>query len=251
MLPLVNKYTIFGDCEGTKKELCKFKNNFEILQVFLGDIENKLSETFDIGGHIDNIRKEAALINQTFAAKVDATALRGPVSRIINSEQRELLINWIGGNKKFKLLYRASKDGYLADIFHAKCRDKGPTITIIKSRDGYIFGGYISSSWSRDNGLTIGAKHAFLFTICNPFSIPPTKYPCIDTSYVASCSDYFGPEFGSNDIKITHDCFKYESDISFPKKYEDITGHGVETFTGSKYFFVLDYEVFAVTDITN
>ena len=41
-----------------------------------------------------------------------------------------------------KLLYRASELEYSAAQFHKLCDDQGPTITIIKSNFGNIFGGY-------------------------------------------------------------------------------------------------------------
>ena len=49
----------------------------------------------------------------------------------------------IGGDK---LLYRASRDGWAASIFHSCCDNKGPTVTVIKSGN-YIFGGYTEQEW--------------------------------------------------------------------------------------------------------
>jgi hypothetical protein len=40
------------------------------------------------------------------------------------------------------LLYRGSRDGFRGADFHAKCDDKGATVTIVKSTEGRIFGGY-------------------------------------------------------------------------------------------------------------
>jgi len=49
---------------------------------------------------------------------------------------------------KFKILYRASRDGKSAHDFHSKCDDKGPTLTIVRTITGKIFGGYTDTSWS-------------------------------------------------------------------------------------------------------
>ena len=54
------------------------------------------------------------------------------------------------GDYKWKLLYRASEHGYTAESFHECCDDKGPTLIIIKSTNGCIFGGYTTQSWSGD-----------------------------------------------------------------------------------------------------
>jgi hypothetical protein len=45
------------------------------------------------------------------------------------------------------LLFRGSRDGWSAEIIHAKIDNQGPTITIIKTRKGKIFGGFASVSW--------------------------------------------------------------------------------------------------------
>ena len=50
-----------------------------------------------------------------------------------------------------KLLYRASEHGYTAKFFHNYCDDKGPTLIIIKSSEGWIFGGYTTQSRSGYN----------------------------------------------------------------------------------------------------
>lgn len=40
-----------------------------------------------------------------------------------------------------EILYQGSTDGFQAKIFHEKCDDKGPTLTIILANNR-IFGGY-------------------------------------------------------------------------------------------------------------
>ena len=63
-----------------------------------------------------------------------------------NSEYDDKLREWCG-DYKWKLLYRASEHGYTAKSFHEYCDDKGPTLVIIKSSGGWIFGGYTAKSW--------------------------------------------------------------------------------------------------------
>ena len=69
---------------------------------------------------------------------------------IINEgEYDSYLREWLGNDYKWKLLYRASEHEYSAKSFHECCDDKGPTLVIIKSSGGWIFGGYTTQSWSR------------------------------------------------------------------------------------------------------
>ncbi len=75
---------------------------------------------------------------------------------IINEEKYDdVLREWIG-DYKWKLLYRASEHYYSAKYFHEYCDNKGPTLVVIKSREGWMFGGYTTKSWSggkRWNGI--------------------------------------------------------------------------------------------------
>ena len=65
-----------------------------------------------------------------------------------NTEYDAKLREWLGNDYKWKLLYRASEHEYSAESFHDYCDDKGPTLIVIKSSEGYIFGGYTTQSWS-------------------------------------------------------------------------------------------------------
>ncbi len=71
---------------------------------------------------------------------------------IINEEKYDAkLREWIG-DYKWRLLYRASEHDYTADSFHKYCNDKGPTLIVIKSSGGWIFGGYTTQSWYKGFG---------------------------------------------------------------------------------------------------
>ncbi len=69
-------------------------------------------------------------------------------TQIVNKEYDEKLREWLGNDFKWKLIYRASEHGYTSMSFHKYCNDKGPTLIVIKSSGGWIFGGYTSQSWN-------------------------------------------------------------------------------------------------------
>ena len=87
-------------------------------------------------------------------------------SIIKNEEQYNLICDYIDKKKdfKFELLYKGTLDGDTYDIFHKKCDNQGPTISIIESTDGQIFGGYTSKSWDI-NKSDIPDPDSFLFNI--------------------------------------------------------------------------------------
>jgi hypothetical protein len=54
-------------------------------------------------------------------------------------------IDW--PNCTSELLYRGSEDGFTSQMFHQKCDDQGSTLVIVKSKEGFVFGGFTSVSW--------------------------------------------------------------------------------------------------------
>ena len=73
-----------------------------------------------------------------------------PNTYLVSQQYDSKLREWIG-DYKWNLLYRASEHGYTAESFHKCCDNKGPTLVIIKSPKGWIFGGYTTQSWKYNN----------------------------------------------------------------------------------------------------
>ena len=71
-----------------------------------------------------------------------------PNTQIVNQQYDYKLREWLGNDYKWKLLYRASEHGYSGKSFHEYCDNvNGPTLIVIKSSGGWIFGGYTTKSW--------------------------------------------------------------------------------------------------------
>ncbi len=155
-------------------------------------------------------------------------------SIILNESKRsDEFINKIyewTGCKSMELLYRGTRDGMSGNIFHNKCNNKGPTISLIKSDKGYIFGGYASIDWQGGNYTYRSAPESFIFTLTNKYEIAPTKFPNSDSKYSIEDHSSFGPVFGGgNDIGIR---FPSEFYTKFPHSYKDILGKGNSIFKG-------------------
>ena len=105
--------------------------------------------------------------------------------------------------KQFKLIYRASRDGYEASRFHAKCDNQPSTLTIIKTLFGYIFGGYTSVAW--ESSFSYKADpNAFIFSLINPSRQPlliPIKMTNIHEAIF--CRSDNGPILGNNEATIS------------------------------------------------
>ena len=144
-----------------------------------------------------------------------------------------------------ELLYRGTRDGMSADVFHNKCNNKGPTISLFKNEKGYIFGGYTSIDWQNPpSWVYSSAPDSFIFTLTNMYNISPTKFPNSNTSGSIWDDSNRGPCFGGgHDIRIRFDSSEYTNFSS----YQDVLGKGYSIFKGDNdnYKFNLkEIEVF-------
>ncbi|EGG20238.1 hypothetical protein DFA_07360 [Cavenderia fasciculata] len=167
-------------------------------------------------------------------------------SKLIDSTQLEIIKNWIGTSKTLNLVYRGTRDGFQASKFHSLCDGKGETVTLIKSTDGNVFGGYNSQSWNTNNTF-YGDNKCFIFTIINKQGLHPTKYipSGVNSNYAVGSAGY-GPVFGSSyDILISDQCNSNQSSYqNFPSTYSDTTGKGKSTLTPTYNFKVDEIEIF-------
>ena len=149
--------------------------------------------------------------------------------------------------KKRNLLYRASLDGFEAAKFHKKCDNQSNTLTVIKSENGFVFGGFTPSPWDSSSRYK-KQNNSFLFSLINE-SKKPEKI-MINSYYEKAiyCSASYGPTFGGG-----HDI--YISDKSNENKLSYSGGSGnsyisaYSTIAGSKNFQVLEIEVYRIDNV--
>jgi len=170
---------------------------------------------------------------------------------LLNAGQQAKLNEFYGDlNQRWKLLYKASRDGFSASTFHQLCDDKGGTMTIIKSRGGWLFGGFTAQSWksSTSNYEFKNDPQAFIFTLTNPHNIPSTKFIIKDQKRAICAFRLWGPRFGGGaDIHVDGNSnITSNSYTTFPTSYMDTTSKGKTLFTGSLHFTTADIEVYAL-----
>lgn len=117
----------------------------------------------------------------------------------------------VSSDGDFVLLYRSSRDGRNDSTFHAKCDNKGPTLTVVETSDGHILGGYSDQHWKCNVPQYLPSKKAFLFAISPEASFVPSKMklkPSMESNAIYNMSfydysRYYGPIFGSgNDFQV-------------------------------------------------
>ena len=137
-------------------------------------------------------------------------------------------------------------------------------MTIIESKDNFIFGGYTEINWDstvwngkfgeNNNARRNGLGNDFVFTLKNPHGIKAAKYNMKKSwlNHSICCDVNLGPIFGCNDIRIQNNCDVKNNRFTYydfkPGEYcfEDTTGHKRLLFTGNNSFLVKEIEVFLV-----
>lgn len=145
-------------------------------------------------------------------------------SNIIRDLSEEALIgNAIThSEKKYRLIYKASKDGDSANKFHNKCDKHSNLIILIKTKKGLRFGGFTSAKFRSSSHLKYD-NDAFLFSldIKKVFNIIPN-------SYAIYCYDNTGPSF-------------YKGSLYVPNKF--FTNYGKTCLAGGPFQFKKDFEL--------
>ena len=160
-----------------------------------------------------------------------------------DKEKIKMISNWITPNKNiiYTQIYKATRDGGTAKDFHRLCDNKMPTLTLIESTNGYIFGGYITISWESPSDWTYKGNddNAFIFSVNNnlKFSIQNKKY----VIYLhKDCVD-----FGNNDIYVASDFLNENSSCN---NYKGYNGYNAppEKIAGGSNFRIKELEVYLI-----
>ena len=207
------------------KELCKQIVEDQMVE-FMPSIRDNQIEV--ICGHL-----EASQI-------IDSTIIRN-----YTMESHLIKLCKLSG-KQFKLLYRASPDGFSADDFHDKCDNQSSTLTIIKTTRGFVFGAYTAMAWDSIS------KHksdptAFIFSLTNP-SKQPQFIPIKTATEAIYCCSSHGPIFGSYDICIQNNSNISDGNYSELGNSFDFKLQSPETpesfLAGSRKFKTVEVEVY-------
>jgi len=158
--------------------------------------------------------------------------------------------------KKWKLLYRATRDGFSGPKFHSKCDGIANTITIIKSEHDNIFGGFVEIAWdstSEYGELYDPETKAFIFSLVNKEK-KPFKVVCDLQCHAIHCDSDLGPSFGCDDICIASDSnLNRDSFSDFGISYNHIDyldrdKRSDSILAGSYRFQTVEIEVFVAAE---
>lgn len=149
-------------------------------------------------------------------------------------------------NEMMTLLYRASRDGFTAADFHAKCDGFPDTMTVVKTTTGRIFGGYIHLPVYSEPQVLKCDEKAFIFSLVNDLNQPLKFKTKKSYEYAAFYQKpYFGPNFGS-DLLLSLIPNQGQSHLGDRYKVPRYVNDPNKFLAGESYFDVAEIEVFRV-----
>jgi hypothetical protein len=106
------------------------------------------------------------------------------------------------GDQKWKLIYRASRDGFRAEDFHQKCDEKFNTLVLVKSTNSNVFGGFSGRAWSSNEEHKTD-ELSFVFSLINP-NHEKKIIEISNESKGIHCKSQMGPCFGNEHLQISN-----------------------------------------------
>jgi len=146
-------------------------------------------------------------------------------------------------NKKLgDTLYAASRDGDAAGDFHSACDEKGPSVIIVETLSGNVFGGYTDVSWSSKSSEFKRSDTSFLFRLRPSMTQYVIKQS--EVSYAVYHNSDRGPTFGAgHDLKIASNAMSINSHTNGGKTYTFPETPSYRLNNGERFFVVKDYVV--------
>jgi len=212
----------------------------------------------DVGNYVEEVHELDVLRRRaTTDAKLGACKeILEAVDEYRVEHNRQLLIQsfteWPGNailnvllrpvNKRMgKVLYRASTNGDDISRFHRECDNKGPTIIIVQSTTGAVFGGYTDVSWASSGGFKRSST-SFLFRI----------HPSVEKYDIISGKEHMAVMHRATDLMFgaggqlviySGSLHNSKSFVNGVWSYNTPSGDPYVLNNGQKHFKVLDYFV--------
>ena len=183
-----NNINIINNINSNISDIYESKNN-EI--IFIPE-EGKIDE------FINDIKKFGKIIiSNPFDLKL---------SSIIKEDKNnfELITKWIEETinkkiKKYELIFKMSENGTNSKYFHKICNDKGPTLTLVKTTNNKIFGGFTPLNWNNEGGcINDKSNQTFIFSLNLKKKYNMNK----QNGYGIDCYPDYGPNFGNCDFYL-------------------------------------------------
>ena len=160
-------------------------------------------------------------------------------TEILNNESKKMLLSWLPRKPiKITLLLNSNIDGDSTSTFMDKCSGKCPTLSVIKTTKGNIFGGYTTQLWNQGK---VQDRNAFVFSIDKK-----KKYNIKNPEYAIGFENNYFWMFGYsyNTIVCRNNCTKTNDNYVDNKTYD--IPEQYELNEGERNFIVKSFEIYYI-----
>ena len=233
----VNKKEFYIDVplkeKDLKSEINSINSYISSLNNKINDLEKKVNILWTFKGEYEDYLKEEKKEKKEYLKGIFKD------SNIIEKEDEvKLIFSWLNKKPtKTNLIYNSKNDGDSLSKFYEKVANKSPTILIVKSLNGYRFGGYSSVFWKNDSNW-YKDDESFIFSLDSK-----KKYNILKKSINSIYGDPSLVQFG-NDIRI-YDKFT-SVDSNFVGKSNYNSPYNYEMNGGIQNFKVSNFEVYQI-----
>lgn len=136
-VPRIDGAYFFDRTSNYFKDLLEFMRDGKLVELEIGDLREELLE--------EAVYYEVSSLSSLIYGFEKSKILRDKIA------YQKQLIDWLQERqhgKAVKLIYSAERDGWNSEVFHSKCDLIKPTVCLMESEFGYIFGGFTVKSWS-------------------------------------------------------------------------------------------------------
>ncbi len=189
-------------------EISNLEINSKTYTAEIEDLQNKIKE---LEKKINNINGgKSSGDSGSILTDPDAKPLSIDSEIITNPSSLKLILKWLNNDfSSFKLLYRATRDGFTNRKFHNAVDGETNTIILIRDDSDNIIGGYASVAWDSSSGFKED-PYAFVFNLSLQ-----KMYPVDNAASAIYCSDEYLCVFGNGDILIAQS----QANSKFPSYY--------------------------------
>ena len=242
----IQKNIIIDEDEEEEKPKSKENNNKTEFKTVISNINNIKEDNKTNSRKVKSVKQTKKIPN---IENVNFDNLFTDSKIISSKKEKQALYNWLsikGGNiKEIKLIFQSSQDGDEYDTFFSKCGEKGPTLSLIKSKNDKKFGGYTKANWTDKNGkIKIKDESAFIYSL-NKLK----KYDVLNSDIAIACypSDYllmYGNNFDRYGLRIYSGFLEKGNYENFKNKSYDTNDQFC--LSGENEFYVDELEVFLI-----
>ena len=253
---LVARFTRIADSEFVTEPLKVVQNNLKQIHYFLQDAHKLTESEKNRASEVNTIFRQLngyhLFLKNSFDWSREFKLVAGLNEAHVNAITDWLTTRTGGPPRGYNLKYRASVDGFGANVFHAKCDTVPRLLIIVRSATNYLFGGFTSVAFTAGAAKYVASNdnQSFLFTLTNPHGLAPTMCTLKNASQTIYSDPGYGPTFGGgHDLHICNNSNTTVGSYCNLNNtcYKNSTGKGAATFTGaSQLGLIADIWVFEV-----